>query len=76
MTEQNTPDPWGLTPHERRCVELLLVYEQNKAIAAALGVTHRTVEHHLASAMKKMEAGGRVRMAVKWDRFMRAEMKS
>lgn len=56
-----------LTPREREVMELVAAGLSNKAIAARLGVSSRTVEIHRANVMKKMRARSFVellRMAV------------
>lgn len=45
-----------LTPREREVLALLVEGHQNKVVAARLGISTRTVEHHRASVMAKMEA--------------------
>ena len=43
----------GLTPRQRQIMELILMGQPSKNIAADLGVSQRTVENHRASIMKK-----------------------
>ena len=45
-----------LTPREREVLALLVEGHQNKVVAARLGISTRTAEHHRASVMAKMEA--------------------
>jgi RNA polymerase sigma factor (sigma-70 family) len=45
-----------LTPRERQVLALLVEGHQNKVVAARLGISTRTAEHHRASVMAKMEA--------------------
>jgi two-component system, LuxR family, response regulator FixJ len=45
-----------LTPRERDVLEHILTGEQNKVIAATLGISMKTVEVHRARIMKKMAA--------------------
>ena len=42
-----------LTPRERQIMELVVAGHGSKRIAAELGISHRTVENHRASIMKK-----------------------
>ena len=57
----------GLSPREREVLVRVAAGETNKAIAAALGITERTVEKHRSSTMKKLDvrsAADLVRIAV------------
>ena len=44
----------GLTPREREIVQLLAEGKSNKAAAAVLGVSIKTIESHRAAAMRKL----------------------
>lgn len=45
----------SLTPREAQVLEHLVSGKSNKAIARALGISHRTVEIHRANLMRKMQ---------------------
>lgn len=47
----------NLTPREQEVLEHLVSGEANKMIAYELGASMRTIEHHRARIMSKMEAG-------------------
>jgi diguanylate cyclase (GGDEF)-like protein len=47
----------SLTPREREVLEHLVAGEANKMIAYELGASMRTIEHHRARIMNKMQAG-------------------
>jgi two-component system CheB/CheR fusion protein len=42
-----------LTPRQRQILELILAGQPSKNIAADLGISRRTVEHHRAAILKK-----------------------
>lgn len=44
-----------LSPREREVLELLVVGKMNKAIAAALGISVKTVEDHRSRILRKMQ---------------------
>jgi two-component system, LuxR family, response regulator FixJ len=46
----------SLTPREREVLDLLADGKQNKVMAAALGLSQRTVEIHRSNVMDKMQA--------------------
>ncbi len=45
-----------MTPREREVLDLLVAGKANKMIAYLLGTSHRTIEHHRAIIMDKMQA--------------------
>lgn len=47
----------SLTPREQEVLERLIAGEANKMIAYMLGASMRTIEHHRARIMEKMQAG-------------------
>ncbi|CAN5162322.1 hypothetical protein BH11PSE14_BH11PSE14_02310 [soil metagenome] len=47
----------SLTPREHEVLERLVAGEANKMVAYMLGASMRTIEHHRARIMSKMEAG-------------------
>ena len=62
----------GLTPRQRQIMELVLVGQPSKNIAADLGISQRTVETHRASIMKKtgsksLPALARLALAAAWN---------
>jgi DNA-binding CsgD family transcriptional regulator len=56
----------GLTPREQQVAELVARDLRNRAIADELGISVRTVEYFVASLISKLDAGGRVGVAVKY----------
>jgi PAS domain S-box-containing protein len=47
----------GLTEREQKVLALVAKGKRNREIAQVLGISHRTVEVHRATAIRKMEAG-------------------
>jgi two-component system CheB/CheR fusion protein len=56
LREAATSHVARLTVREHQIMELILLGEPNKIIAADLGISQRTVENHRASIMKKTGA--------------------
>jgi DNA-binding CsgD family transcriptional regulator len=50
------PPPSRLTPREREVVRQVAAGQSNKEIAAALGVSVRTIEHHITNLYRKLGA--------------------
>jgi two-component system CheB/CheR fusion protein len=46
----------GLTARQRQIMDLILAGHSSKSIAADLGISQRTVEHHRAAILKRTEA--------------------
>ena len=63
--ESRSLPPGGLTAREAEVLRLLALGSSSKEIAGALGLKVRTVEHHVASIYRKLNAGGRVE-ATRW----------
>ncbi|WP_193367449.1 response regulator transcription factor [Pelagibius marinus] len=49
----------GLTPRERQVLSLVAIGKTNKAIAAELGVSGRTVERHVSNIFNKLDVPSR-----------------
>lgn len=52
-------NPFGLTPREMEVLGYLVKGQSNPAIAGHLSLSVRTVEHHIASILRKMDVGSR-----------------
>lgn len=63
--EVKPASPSDLTEMEAKVVQELIKDKTNQEIAAALHISRRTVEHHIASAIDKLGANSRVGLAVK-----------
>lgn len=57
-----------LSEREREVARLIAAGKSNKAIAEALSISGRTVENHVASAIKKLGAASRTELAAKLAR--------
>jgi DNA-binding CsgD family transcriptional regulator len=57
-----------LSEREREVAELIAAGKSNKAIAQALSISDRTVENHVASALKKLGLSSRTELAAKLAR--------
>ncbi len=62
----------ALSPRESRVLQLTSAGQSSVAIAAALGISSRTVEHHRKRAIFKLEARNLIHAAVLFDRAERA----
>ena len=54
----------SLSPREREVVALILHLNTNKAIAAALGCSIKTVEYHVSNILRKTGVGSRTELIV------------
>jgi DNA-binding CsgD family transcriptional regulator len=57
--------PYPLSNREREVVNLLLQGKSNKLIAAALGISERTVEFHLKNVYSKFQVSSRIELILK-----------
>ena len=64
-------NPWNLSEAEERTLNALLKTGCDLDSAKELGLSHRTVEKHLAETRKKMGVGNRVLQALLWDKWLR-----
>ena len=65
-------NPFHLTPREMEVLGHLVNGQSNNAIAEHLSLSTRTVEHHIASLLQKMEVGSRneaAALAIQEDLF-------
>lgn len=48
-------NPWGLTERQIEVMTQIASSGSSKAASWALGISHRTVEHHVSNVKKKMK---------------------
>lgn len=61
--EERTPGQQHLTVREREVLRLLADGQSNKAIGRALGITERTVKHHVQAVLRKLGVASRTEAA-------------
>jgi DNA-binding NarL/FixJ family response regulator len=57
------PEPEDLTPRQSEVLRLLAQGQQNKEIAAALGISERTAKFHVEAVLRRLGAGNRTEAA-------------
>jgi DNA-binding NarL/FixJ family response regulator len=63
---------WKLSSREQDVLRELATDAHNaKAVAAKLGISTRTVEHHVSGAIKRMGAANQLHAVLLWDRANR-----
>lgn len=63
-TSYSTPEWESLTARERELLKFLARGSNNKAIAASLSISLKTVEFHLTNILKKLEMNSRAEVIV------------
>ncbi len=53
-----------LTPRERQILELVALAQSNKEIGLKLGMTEKTVKHHMTNILQKLQVKNRVEAAL------------
>lgn len=64
-------NPWGLTNQQEASLASIAKVGCDKLAAREMGISHRTLEHHVAAARKKMNVNNRVLAVLAWDRLTR-----
>lgn len=62
-------NPWGLSPLIEQALDALIERGGQKEAARKLGISVKAVMLRTEKARKKMEAPGRIRYLILWDRF-------
>lgn len=65
--------PWMLTPAQAAVMDAVCKHGNQKAVAAELQVTPKTVEAHLSRASRQMRQSWIAARAVQWDRWRRQD---
>ena len=63
-------DPHGLTRRQREVLELIAAGHSDVGIAAQLGISQKTVEHHVGAVLQKLDVNNRTQAAAaySWSR--------
>ena len=56
----------GLTTREIEVAHHITAGKTNRDIAAALNISHRTVEHHIAAIFSKLNVNSRLQIALRF----------
>lgn len=66
-------NPWKLRPREQDVLREFTSDDAHtaKEVARKLGISHKTVEHHVASAIARMGAANQLHAVLMWDRANR-----
>lgn len=66
-----TDIPWPLTPRQIEMLDLLCELGSQKAVARAMGISHKTVATQMDCARAAMGGATTVPTLLKWDRWRR-----
>jgi DNA-binding CsgD family transcriptional regulator len=66
-------NPWNLTEREEQVVAAVAEHRTDKLAARALGISPKTIDHHLRLARARMGADDRHVAVSMWDNFKRGE---
>jgi DNA-binding CsgD family transcriptional regulator len=73
MSDRNTHDSAVemLTQRERDCLALVANHLKSKEIGKELGLSHHTVNQHIASAVRRLKVANRFKAAARYAQYMR-----
>ena len=66
-------NPWGLTVAQVQAMEAVNRAGCNKGAARLLGLSHKTVEHHVAAARDRIGEEKRLLALLEFDRWQQAD---
>jgi DNA-binding CsgD family transcriptional regulator len=66
-------NPWNLTEREQEVLSAIAEHGTDKRAARCLGISHRTVEHHIATARARMGIKDRTSAVLAFDRSQRSK---
>ena len=69
---------WDLSPAQERVMDAMVEsrHVRQKVVARELGLSYRTVEHHLADVKRRMRVPSIGRALLDWDRMRQAEKRA
>ncbi len=71
LTSTNTIDNYYFSPRQRQCIELILKGMSPKKMGHLLCLSHRTVEHYIASIKNKLDVSTKAEMIVKLNDWLK-----
>lgn len=64
-------NPWNLPPLAEQALDAIIEFGGQKEAARQLGISIKAIEMRMEKAREKMQAPGRVKYLILWDRYRR-----